>query len=118
MTKPQDRVKRVDDALAKQLQNSIEANAKLVQQNARLLQKAKEMRNAIDGIESALMGFDNLVDLPEKWGEPRFGSHVKATIVATAGEVYRVTDALAECTRIINSAEYAVEALGKRNEEG
>jgi hypothetical protein len=30
-----------------------------------------EMRNAIDAMEMAMMGWPELIDLPETWGEPR-----------------------------------------------
>lgn len=71
-------------------------------------QKLRDMRNAIDQIESALMGFGDLVDLPKAWGEPRHRPELGVKLPVTAGQVYRVCDALAECTRIINSEEYQV----------
>lgn len=69
-------------------------------------QKLRDMRHAIDMIEGALMGFGDLVDLPQKWGEPRHRDGLGVTLPVTAGQVYRVCDALAECTRIINSPDY------------
>lgn len=71
-------------------------------------QKLRDMRNAIDQIESALMGFGDLVDLPAKWGAPRHREEIGVKLPVTAGQVYRVCAALAECTRIINSDEYQV----------
>lgn len=78
-----------------------------------LMRKVKEMRNAIDAIEGALMGFGDLVDQPELWSEvsAEARNKVKITLPVTVAQMYRVTDALAECTRIINSEEYTVEAL-------
>lgn len=72
-------------------------------------QKAKEMRDAIDHIEGALMGFGCLADLPEAWGEPRHRGDIAVTIKVTTEQVYRVCDALAELNRIINDDEYRVE---------
>lgn len=71
-----------------------------------LKRKAREMRHAIDMIEGALMGFGVLVDLPRKWGEPRHRDELGVSIPTTAGAVYRLCDALEDCTRIINSDEY------------
>jgi hypothetical protein len=68
--------------------------------------KAREMRHAIDMLEGALMGFGDLVDLPRKWGEPKHRDELGVSIPATAGAVYRVCEALEDCTRIINSDEY------------
>lgn len=73
-----------------------------------LEQKAKDMRAAIDAMEIAMMGFGDIVDLPRKWGEPRHRDDIGVKLPVTAGQVYRVTDALAELTRIINSPEYHV----------
>lgn len=73
-------------------------------------QKLRDMRNAIDQIESALMGFGDLVDLPGKWGVPRHRPELGVKLPTTCGQVYRVCDALAECTRIINSDEYQVKS--------
>lgn len=73
-----------------------------------LEQQVKEMRHAIDQIELALMGFGELVDLPERWGEPRMGDHVRPLLDVKVSDVYRVCDALVECTRIINSDEYGL----------
>lgn len=69
-------------------------------------EKSLEMRNAIDMIEGALMGLGDLVDLPARWGEPRMGDHVRPLLDVNASQVYRVCDALSECTRIINSDKY------------
>lgn len=68
--------------------------------------KARDMRSAIDAMELAMMGWPELVDLPEKWGEPRHRSDVKVSIPGTVEQVYRICDALSELTRIINSPEY------------
>ena len=37
------------------------------------------MRNAIDMMELAMMGWPELVELPEKWGEPRHCPDVKVS---------------------------------------
>ena len=74
-----------------------------------LKQKAKDMRNAIDRMELALMGFGDLVELPRRWGEPRMGNHVRPLLELNAGQVYEVCDALEELTRIINSNEYIID---------
>lgn len=71
-----------------------------------LEEKATDMRNAINAMELAMMGWIELVDLPETWGEPRHRSELRVCIPGTAGQVYQVCDALAELTRIINSDEY------------
>lgn len=72
-------------------------------------EQARDMRRAIDAMELAMMGFGNLVDLPRCWGEPRHRGDLGVRLDVTAGQVYRVTDALAELTRIINSDEYVVD---------
>ena len=74
-------------------------------------QMAKEMRSAIDAMELAMMGWPALVNLPEKWGKeggPRHRDELGVKIPGNCGQVYRVCDALAELTRIINSDEYNV----------
>ena len=73
-----------------------------------LKQKAKDMRNAIDAMELALMGFGDLVELPRKWGEPRHRDELGVKLPVNCGQVYRVCDALEELTRIINSPEYTL----------
>jgi hypothetical protein len=73
-----------------------------------LEEKARDMRNAIDAMEIAMMGFGELVDLPRTWGEPRHRSDLGVTLKVNCGQVYQVTDALAELTRIINSPEYVI----------
>ena len=59
-----------------------------------LEEQARDMRNAIDRMELAMMGTE-LVDLPEKWGEPRHRSDLRVTLSMTAGQVYDICDALA-----------------------
>lgn len=73
-----------------------------------LEQKAKDMRAAIDAMELAMMGFGDLVELPLKWGEPKHRDDLGVTLKVNCGQVYVVTDALAELTRIINSEEYTL----------
>jgi hypothetical protein len=71
-------------------------------------EKARDMRSAIDVMELAMMGWPELTECPEKWGEPRHRDDLGVKIPGTCGQVYRICDALAELTRIINSDEYAV----------
>ncbi len=74
-----------------------------------LLRKATEMRNAIDMIEGALMGLGDFVDLPDLFEGT--AEHVNLAPKMTVGELRRVCTALAECTRIINSEEFAPDEL-------
>lgn len=69
-------------------------------------EKARDMRSAIDAMELAMMGWPELVDLPERWGEPRHRPDLKVSVPGTTEQVYRICDALSELTRIINSPEY------------
>lgn len=66
--------------------------------------KAREMRNAIDMIEGALMGAGELIDLPDVFDGCR--DDLELTPKMTLGQIRRITRALTECTRIMNSAEY------------
>lgn len=71
-----------------------------------LEQKARDMRNAIDMIEGAMMGAGDFVDLPAL-----FATADETVVLApkmTVGEMRRVCNALAECTRIVNSDEYSL----------
>jgi hypothetical protein len=63
----------------------------------------REMRNAIDMIEGALMGFGDLVDMPALYEGQR--DDLQLRVPVTLGEVRRVCTALSECTRIINTDE-------------
>lgn len=66
--------------------------------------RVRQMRNAIDQIESALMGLGDFVEMPRI-----FDGAADILIVAPKlklGEVRRVCAALEECTRIINSTEF------------
>lgn len=78
-----------------------------------LLTRAMEMRNAIDALESALMGYGDLVDLPRTFIGAR--DDLKLAPPVTAGQMRRVCDALAECTRIINSEEFTPAALSSQD---
>ncbi len=71
--------------------------------------KALKMRNAIDMIEGALMGLGDFVDLPALFEGSPDGLELRPKM--TIGEVRRVCTALSECTRIINSEEFAPERL-------
>ena len=68
--------------------------------------KIIEMRNAIDGIEGALMDYGDLVDLPGIFDNTDDAVMIQPRV--TVGQMRRVCTALAECTRIINSEDYAV----------
>lgn len=68
--------------------------------------KAREMRNAIDMIEGAMMGAGELIDIPGRFEGARDDLLVMPKI--TLGQLRRITSALSECTRIINSSEYEV----------
>jgi len=72
-------------------------------------ERAKEMRSAIDALESAMMGWTALLDLPENCSLDKSDSpdlELKVTIVW--GQLQRILNALQECTRIINSEEYRI----------
>lgn len=69
---------------------------------------AKNMRSAIDQMEMAMMGWPELIDLPARWGEPRHRLELGIKVRGTAAQVYAVTDALKELTRIINSDAYVI----------
>lgn len=69
---------------------------------------ARDMRNAIDRMELAMMGTQEIIGLPEAWGEPRHRGEISVTVKLTAEQVYRLADATAELTRIINSGEYEI----------
>ena len=66
----------------------------------------REMRDAIDGIEGALMGLGDFVDLPDLFDGCRDDMEIAPRM--TVGEMRRVCKALEKCTRIINSPEYKV----------
>ena len=76
-----------------------------------LEKKAKDMRNAIDAIETAMMGLGDGCGLDFiKLRETFEGSRDDLQIVSkmTVGQMNRVCEALDECTRIINSPEYTL----------
>jgi len=66
--------------------------------------KPREMRNAIDMIEGALMGAGELIDIPGKFEGARDDLLLMPKI--TLGQLRRIRRALSECTRIINSDEF------------
>ena len=74
-----------------------------------LSEKALQMRDAIDMIEGALMGYGELVDLPDTFDGTADSLRIRPLV--TVGEMRRVCIALAECTRIINDAEFDPEKL-------
>ncbi len=69
-----------------------------------LKEKAKAMRDAIDGIENAMMGLGDFVDLPELFDGCRDDMEIAPRM--KVGEMRRVCEALKKCTTIINSDEY------------
>lgn len=69
-----------------------------------LTEKARDMRNAIDALESSLMGLGNLIDLPDIFVDAR--ADLELAIRCNVKQMRRVCTALEECTRIINSSEY------------
>jgi hypothetical protein len=73
--------------------------------------KIREMRNAIDNIEGALMGCDkiNFEELHDLFRDTN--PEVEMRLTVTLGQFIRLCDALAECNRIINSDEFTLEAL-------
>jgi hypothetical protein len=74
-------------------------------------ERLRDMRNAIDAMEIAMMGWPELLDLPDLWGEPRHRPDLGVKVAATTEQIYRVCDALDELTRIINSPEYTLSAI-------
>lgn len=73
-----------------------------------LEQKAADMRNALDSIELALMGFeDNLLEIAELFETTSDDVIVWPKI--KVGNLRQLATALAECNRIINSPEYNLE---------
>lgn len=79
-----------------------------------LVQKALDMRQALDLLEGSLMRFGDLVDYPTKWGSEPLRRSVSITIRVNAGQIYDVCAALAEATRIVNSEEYNPETFGAK----
>jgi hypothetical protein len=78
-------------------------------------ERAQEMRNAIDMIEGAMMGLGDFVDLPELFDGARDEMEIAPRM--TVGQMRRVCAALQECTRIINSDEYIIAAVGAPSKE-
>lgn len=70
-----------------------------------LEQKAQDMRNAIDAIELALMGFqNNLLEISKLFATT--GDDVVVCPKIKVKNLHQLATALAECNRIINSPEY------------
>lgn len=75
-----------------------------------LEEKAREMRNALDGIEMALMGFeDDLLEIGELFAAT--GGHVIVRPKIKVENLRQLTTALAECNRIVNSPEFIPASL-------
>ncbi|CCB64489.1 hypothetical protein [Hyphomicrobium sp. MC1] len=73
---------------------------------ATLKEKAARMRLAINDMELALCGATSLIDLPEKWGEPRHRPELGVKPQMTAGEIYQIVDAWRELNAIMNDPEF------------
>lgn len=69
-----------------------------------LAEKYQDLRNAIDGIELALMGAGDFVELPRIFESCRDDMEIAPRM--TVGQMRQVCTALETCTRIINSDEY------------
>jgi hypothetical protein len=74
-----------------------------------LERKALEMRNALDGIELALMGVENLSALPALFETT--GENVQIVLRMTVGQMRQICAALGECNRIVNSPDFIPSAL-------
>jgi hypothetical protein len=74
-----------------------------------LKQKAKDMRHAIDMMEGAMMGWDELMDMPENCAlDENDADDLELEVKITWKHLRRVLSAVSECNRIINSDEYLV----------
>lgn len=71
-----------------------------------LEEKAKVMRDAIDKMELALMGFGNLPELVQHWGDPKHRAELGVILRTNCGQVYQVNDALNELNRIVHSPDF------------
>lgn len=70
-----------------------------------LEQKAKDIRNALDAVELALMGFeDDLLEVGELFATT--GDDVVIQLRIKAANFRQLTAVLEECNRIVNSPEY------------
>lgn len=73
--------------------------------DARLIAALPDMRHAVDMIEGALMGWDDLLDTPENCAlDETDDDAIELEIKVTWGQLRRVLAALAQCTGIINSS--------------
>ena len=74
-----------------------------------LVDKAKVMRDAIDGIELALQGIDHLEELQTRWQDARDDLMIK--IEMDVGTFRQICSALDECNRIVHDPEYSPNKL-------
>jgi hypothetical protein len=82
---------------------------------AELERRAKEMRHAIDMMEGAMMGWDELMDLPENCSlDNSDNPELELEVKITWKHLQRVLGALSECTRIINLEEYVIRSDGEQ----
>lgn len=68
-------------------------------------EKINALRAALGELELAVIDLD-VVELVRGWGEPRHRPELGVKLPVNAGKVYRLTDALSEATRLMNSAEH------------
>ena len=64
-------------------------------------EKARAMRAAIDAMETAMMGWPELIDLPEKWGEPRH--HDGMAQEAAARRSHEASRGSPPCSSVLNN---------------
>lgn len=76
--------------------------AHFADQTAALREKARRMRNAIEDIELALNGADELLDWAEKWKGSTNLAHITARIGIQGDAVLRIAAAYSELNNIVN----------------
>lgn len=73
--------------------------------------RALTMRSALDQIEGALMGFDELQDQIPLWANVG-GADVRVKLNISVGQLRRIASALVPCNTIVNSEDYAPSLFG------
>jgi hypothetical protein len=70
--------------------------------------KAKRMIHAIHDMELALCGAEELIDIPNTWGEgdAKPADHVKFKINLTATQVWHIVNAHLELNEIMHDSEF------------
>lgn len=74
--------------------------------------RALSMRDALDQIESALMGFDELIDQLPRWEDVDGEVRVKLNISVT--QLRRIDRALESCATIVNSKDFSPSVFGRK----